>query len=235
MKIAIDCRSLDWKHSGIARYLDNILKELATLDKANEYYLLFPRKSKASYHFAKSKTIYFLANDFIYKFWKTPKFLKKEKIDIYWSPTQELPFWKPKYTRYFITIHDAAMEHDISSQTLKVKILHFLMVYKFSAGIADVIFTDSNYSKNDIANSLKINKSKIVVTFIGVDKKFKPIEKQSARLKLNKKFGIDSQYIFYINTGKPKNLLNAYAQLINNKWKNIDINLVTLGKSVNKE
>src|ERR1035437_7619940 len=126
MKIAIDCRSLEWKHSGIARYLDNILKELAAIDSKNEYFLLFPRKTEINYRFAKSKIIYLFGNDLIYKFWKTPQFLSKEKIDTYWSPTQELPFWKPRGTKYFVTIHDGSIKDSISDQNIKVKVLFYL-------------------------------------------------------------------------------------------------------------
>lgn len=230
-KIAIDCRSLEWKHSGIARYLDNILKELSAIDKNNEYFLLFPRKTEINYNFAKSKKVYLFANEFVYKFLKTPFFLKKEKIDIYWSPTQELPFWKPKGIRYFVTVHDASITDNILDQNLKVKILYYIGLYNLSVIIADRIFTDSLYAKKDIMEKFKAKENKIIVTYLGCDICFKRLKKAKAYNFVKDKFKITSPFIFYVNNGRPLNLLKAYASLIDHEWKNIDIKLVVLGKS----
>lgn len=232
MKIAIDCRSLAWKHSGIARYLDNILLFLEK-DKENTYYLLSPFKLSKKYK-GNIKYITFNSNEIIYKYIDTPIFLNKEKINAYWSPTPELPFIKIAKCKYICTIHDVAFEHDISSSSWKVKVIHLLGLYKRSAKLADLIFTDSYYSKVDIEKTYNINENKIVVTYIGIDDTFKAIAKSSAKKLVGDKFGIQGKYIFYINTGRPTNLLIAFKKLLEGKFKTIEMQLVCLGKSINE-
>lgn len=229
MKIAIDCRALEWEHSGIARYLNNILLKLLEIDKKNFYFLLSPNDIFFdNKKYQNTKRVHLKGNDFYYKYWKTPQFLLKEKIDIFWSPTQDLPLWKPYGCKFISTIHDAAIEHDISTQSFRVKTLFFLGFYKKATEMADIILTDSNFSKKDIANVYKVPKSKIVVTYLGIDSNFKKIAKKKAKKFVKNSFGIDKDYIFYINTGKPKNLFKAFASLLKTEKS---LALVSLGES----
>jgi glycosyltransferase involved in cell wall biosynthesis len=233
-KIAIDCRSLQWKHSGIARYLQSVLNELFTLDSKNIYYLLSPYKLDldSPQNFT---SIQLGGNELIYKYFYTPNFLRQEKIDVYWSPTHELPLQKVAGCKYYSTIHDVAFEHDISSNTWKVRLLHMLGIYKRSAHIADLIFTDSHYSQQDIAETYGINKDSIVVTYLGVGNEFKIIDKHLAQQFVANKFSIHNPYIFYINTGRPKNLIRAFSELIKEEKNISKYTLVCLGKSALEE
>lgn len=233
MKIAIDCRSLLWKHSGIARYLDNILSEIIKKDTKNEYYLLSPSSLTQKYTAKNIHYVTFDTNDLLYKYLHTPIFLQREKIHLYWSPTHELPFVKIKSCRYICTIHDIAFEHDISSSGWKVKLFYFLGIYARSARIADAILTDSEYSKKDIQKKYGVSEKKIFVTHIGIDKNFHPIPHHTAQVYVKKKFGIQNKYIFYVNTGRPKNLLIAMQELLKTKYK--DLQLVCLGNSLSQE
>lgn len=235
-RIAIDCRALQWKHSGIARYIHNILLELAKQDLENEYYLLSPVDiDLTTYPFKNLKKEVFNTNELIYKFLKTPIFIKKEKIDIYWSPTQDLPLWKPKNCEYISTIHDAAMEYDMSPYSFKVRLLHALGLYSRSAKLSDVVFTDSYFSRKDVSTSYRINLNKIIVTYLGVDPIFRKIGRIEARKYVNQKFNINDPYIFMVNTGRPKNLLLAFSKLKKNEWENNNIKLIILGRSINDE
>lgn len=233
--IAVDCRSLRWTHSGIARYLRNILKELMQIDTRNHYFLLnYPAVET---HDIPSNFIPVTGpqNFFLYKFVWTPNFLNKHAINVYWSPTQELPLFKVDACRYITTIHDIAFEHPGISTSFNVRALQRLGLYRRSARLADSIFTDSYYSRDDIAQTYNVPLQKIVVTYLGVDKSFYPIDKTIAKRNTEVTFGINFPYIFYINTGKPKNLFTAFAQLIQGEWKARNLKLVCLGASASKE
>jgi glycosyltransferase involved in cell wall biosynthesis len=234
-KIAIDCRVLAWKHSGIARYLDNILLQLAELDKTGQYFLLSPVPLPSLYKRKNMTPITLSHNDLVYKFFAIPQYLKKEKIDVFWSPTHDLPLIKMSNCKYIATIHDVAFEHDISPYGWKVRVLHDLGLYKRSAKIADVILTDSQFSKEDIVKTYHLDSQKIIVTYLGADERFKEINKDKAKAYVAKRFGLDQAYIFYVNTGRPKNLLEAFHLLKENEWKKTEVKLVCLGKSVNQE
>lgn len=230
LRIAIDCRSLAWQHSGIARYLRNVLRELTSLDKANKYYLLnyYPQEN---IHLPENfEAIIAPPNILIYKFIWTPYYLLRNKIDVYWSPTQELPLIKMGSCRYISTIHDVAFKHKGVVTSINVRVFDFLGIYKRSTQLADVIFTDSEFSKQDIARIYNKPPDSIVVTYLGVESIFRPVSKEIAREYTKNHFDITKPYIFYINTGRPRNLLHAFS-LFKQKFPNSDIFLVTLGRS----
>lgn len=229
-KIAIDCRVLGWKHSGIARYLASILVHLLAHDKQNQYYLLTPTPIQFSTKAKNVKIVELRSNEFLYKYWYTPKFIKKEKIDLYWSPSQDMPLWKSNNCRYVITIHDVAYEHDSSPYSMRVKVLHALGFYRTAAIQADCIITDSRYSKDDIVQTYKISKKKIQVIYLGVDDTFIKIPYRKALAQVKKLFSLDGEYIFYINTGRPERLYQAFSLFL--KKADYPITLVSIGKSV---
>jgi glycosyltransferase involved in cell wall biosynthesis len=174
-------------------------------------------------------------NFLLYKFVWTPHILQKHRISVYWSPTQELPLFKVGTCKYITTIHDIAFEHLGISTSFNVRVLQHLGLYRRSATIADAIFTDSYYSRDDIAKTYRIPIQKIVVTYLGVDESFQLIDKNTAKRNVEVSYGINFPYIFYINTGRPKNLFTAFAQLTRNEWKETKLKLVCLGKSVSKD
>lgn len=234
-RIAIDCRSLEWKHSGISRYLRNILAELAKIDNQTQYFLLNCKNINNLSLTNNFKVVSGPKNFFFYKFFWTPIFIKKNSIDTYWSPTQELPLFKISSCKYIATIHDVAFEHSGILTSTNVKVLKNIGLYRTSAMFADVILTDSYYSRDDIAGTYQIPLQKIFVTYLGVDDIFRPIAKITARKSVEQTFSISSPYIFYINTGKPRNLFRAFAGLVENEWKDNKLKLVCLGNSATSD
>lgn len=233
-KIAIDCRVLKWQHYGISRYLDNILSILLERDKFNEYYLLTPYDIDLGFDRQNVRQVKLLSNDIIFKFLKIPKFLQTEKINVYWSPTQDLPLMKVKCCKYISTIHDIAFEYYKGWFGWKVRLMSMLGLYKRSAHIADMIFVDSEFTKQDAINQYKIESNKINVVYPGIDNRFNYIDKKKAQKYLIDNFDINYEYIFYVDTVRARNLLLAFADLVKNEWKYKDIKLICLGKFGNK-
>lgn len=231
-KIAIDCRILGWKHSGMTRYLDNILKAIKLFDKRNSYFLLTPGNVILGKNYLDTtfEQVSLSSNEFIYKFIDTPRFLKKEKIDIYWSPTPELPVWRVRNCKYISTIHDIAYEYNRDWFSFKVRLMSILGYYAHSARMANHIFAISNFTKNEVLKKYRIAPEKITVTYEGVDDRFVPLEKNTVREHLRERFDIKSKYIFYIDTVRSRNLISAFSDLVKSEWKDFDIVLVCLGK-----
>jgi glycosyltransferase involved in cell wall biosynthesis len=228
-KIAIDCRVLKWEHSGIARYLDNVLSRLLKIDKDNQYYLLTPSDTNLRFNGHRVRQVKLLSHDAIFKYFKIQQFLKREKIDIYWSPSQDLPLFKIRDCKYIATIHDIAFEYYMSWFSYRVRLMSMLGAYKRSARMADMIFATSEFTKQDVSNQYNIESSRIKVIYQGVDNRFKYIDKLEAQAYLKKIFDINDKYIFYVDTVRTRNLILAFANLVKNEWKNENIRLICLG------
>ena len=96
-----------------------------------------------------------------------------------------------------------------------------------------MIFTVSEFSKQDIANCYKINPDKIVVTYNGVNDAFRPIsEEEIDRPKLNDEYGIEKDYILTVCNLQPRKnlvrLIQAFRLL--KKDYSEQLQLVIVGK-----
>lgn len=234
-KIAIDCRVLKWERSGIARYLENILYRLLKIDRDNQYYLLAPYDININLNWQNVKQIRLPSTDIIYKHYNITQFLRKEKVDIYWSPTQDLPLFKVKNCKYICTIHDIAFEYYKNWFGWKVRLASIMGEYKRSAHMADMIFAVSEFTIQDVISQYKIDSRKINVVYPGIDNRFNYIDKEEAHNYLRNNFNVIYEYIFYVDTVRARNLILAFADLVKNQWKDKKIKLVCLGNFGNKK
>jgi len=230
-KIAIDCRCFV-SYSGISRYLDNILTRLIVLDTKNSYYLICPEYYNILNKYRQSNNFEVVnlnvKNDFIYKFFSINRFLKKEDIDIYWTPTQDSLFFKRKQVKVVITVHDISFEHHRNWFNYKIKLMSWLGFYKFFLKKADYLFYDSNFTKNDVKQTYHIHKPGLV-TYMGTSEQFKKIDKKMAARYVADHFNIKSKYLFYLDTVRFENLFKAFALFLSDR-KNVDIQMVCLGQ-----
>ncbi len=98
--------------------------------------------------------------------------------------------------------------------------LFFARFMPFSYGFADHYITDSEHSKRDIIEHLKIPAEKITVTPLAAGPEFRPLRpSEQPRLKeVLKKYGITQPYIIHVATLEPRKnlefLLRAFHQAI---------------------
>ena len=99
---------------------------------------------------------------------------------------------------------------------------------------ADLIFTDSDYSKIDLVAGCGVPSERIVVTHLGFDSDIfnsKPTDVAAAHAVLNR-FGIDGPYVLHVGAIEPRKnltrLANAYRLLIRRR-KDISFHLVLCG------
>ena len=84
---------------------------------------------------------------------------------------------------------------------------------------ADLVVTDSAYSKSDISRYLQVDPDKIAVVYPGCDSRFAPVETELARGRIANAFGISQPFLFYVGgTDYRKNLgclVDAFAEIRN--------------------
>ncbi len=229
MRIAIDVRMITPFMHGISRYAYNLLEGISAIDKENDYVLVsnntFLQGFVSSHENFSQKIIpsrlYGISEQVT-----MPRLLKKNKIDIFHSPS----FFGPVLAgcKVVMTIHD--MIHVLfPGESSVLHRAYYNIIVKRAARNASRIITVSENSKCDISSYLNLPSEKIAVTYNAVDKQFKcssddDINKIKGRLKINDK------YILYVGSQKPhKNvglLIAAYLQL----REKINHQLVIVGK-----
>ncbi len=217
MRIGIDVRELEkGKITGIGRYLLDFLK-LAIKQKPEWEFVLFGNQNTQINLEAPNLTKIFIPEYFTL-WWdqvKLPRYLKKEKIDIFLTPYLKAPLSLP--CKLVVIINDLIPFLFPGYQRLKnlPRRVYFRNLGKRTAKMADKIIAISYYSKKDIVKYFQVSEEKIEVIHLGVDKKYRPLS--SNLEKITSKYGIGGKFIFYFGNFNPhknvKTLVEAYHRL----------------------
>src|SRR3989344_1426451 len=228
LRIGIDARFVGPEGTGLGKYTEKLILNLAKLDKKNEY-SIFLRSENWSFLKLPNNFKKVLAD---IKWYSTEEQLKlsgifsKEKLNLLHVPHFNVPIlYKGKFV---VTIHDL-IHHQFSEQSASTK--NFLMfkikrtAYKtiiYSAvRRAAKIIVPSNFVKKQVISAFKINPEKIIVTHEAAEEEYFGQLKNS-KLKtqnLLKKLKINTPYIIYGGNAYPhknlERLLDAFKILIN--------------------
>ncbi len=222
MTIAIDARSLEGQKTGVGRYLINLLKYWKG-EKDLRFILYFQNsipedKILKSRNFIKKiiKNPINLKSNAFWQHFTLLAALKKDHPIFFFSPSYLLPFFCS--IKSAVTIHDISYEARPEWFSLSNRILLRKMSF-CAAKKAEIIFTPSNFSKNEIIKYYKVNPEKIKVTPLGVGESFKKKSVQflpqnnSAAVqdnykfddsekikKIKEKYGIKNKFVFYIGS-----------------------------------
>ncbi len=177
MKIGIDVSQLAYKDTGVANYLENLVKNFLTIDKKNEYVLFFSSLRKSIEYPVSS--IQLGKNVQIKKFRLPPSVL-----DLLWNRLHIFPI------EWFIGNIDVFITSDWTEpptrRAKKATILYDLIVHKSRKETnekivetprrklhwvkkeSDLIFCISEATKKDAQEILGIDKEKLKVIYPGI-------------------------------------------------------------------
>lgn len=210
MRVAVDCRWIFPKLSGIGKHTDNLIEGLKKIDRQNTY--LFLNKLLMPYG------LFSLRNQL-----RLPRLLRRLDVDLYHSTNYMIPLFMKRKIKVVVTIHDM-IPWKFPHYTPKAKKTRFFWFFKtimiLSARRADKIIAVSENTAADICNCLKVNPEKISVVYNGMDPEFfedRKVEKEG--------------YILFVGRQDPyknlEGLVRAYAVLI--KKYNIKNRLLVVG------
>lgn len=188
-----------------------------------------------------------------YKRWNTTFKLAIEEIKphLYFSVNFErgLPtVWNYKRQLSFIP-KTAVMAHDAiplatnsySSKSIVHNLLKGIFYRSMFSGVrnADIVLTNSNYSKNDLIKYGKVKEEKIVPIYLGVDEKFSVPSTPSDIKHVMKAFGLESKKYFIYDSGLEKNkgvgdLIKIFKNLMAFNIEALPTKLVLVGKDFTK-
>lgn len=213
MRIAIDARMLTNTLTGVGRYLLNLIKHLAEIDKENEYRILAASRLSLDNFLSK-----FQAPNFRKIIVKTPMVsprqhftippvLRRERIDIFHYPQFDLPLFQK--CKSVITIHDLNVLQiaDYFPKQRFIRRTYSRWITKVSLQRAEKIIAISQSTKEDIIRHFKTPKEKIEVIHEAADEHFHPLPQEATRKTLEK-YSLSSPYLLYVGVRRAhKNLL----------------------------
>ena len=240
------------KHTGIGRYVQNLVENLLEIDKENSYVLFVKddrteeiENLKIKYSFKidnlKLKIIPSKVQHYSFKEQVAlPVLIRKEKLDLMHFPHFNVPvFYRGKY---IVTIHDL-IKHSSRGMTTTtrsswfywLKYLGYKFVFSQAVKKAKKIITPSQFVKNEVIKEYGVKPGKVVVTYEGVDEKLKAKSEERKtmvqNLKLLERYEIKKPYLLYVGSVYPhKNVerLIEAVKLLNNKYLTSDILHITL-------
>jgi glycosyltransferase involved in cell wall biosynthesis len=240
MKIGIDARF--WGHAGPGRYVQNLVLALEKIDSKNTY-IIFNLQGSKDYKVSgegfRSVSLGVPWYSFAEQI-KLPFLFGKEKLDLLHVPFFNIPVLYPG--KIAVTIHDLTIHRFSTARaTTRWRPFNLLkrLVYRFVFWVAlkkaAIIFTPTEFVKRDLLNEYGwLDENKIVVTYEGVDEKFKSqreeVKSNNSRTVLSH-YGVEKPYLLYVGSMYPhKNLerLIESFRLVQEEYPGL--NLVLVGK-----
>lgn len=227
MRIVIDGRMV--QESGIGRYIRNLITNLQTIDKENEYFILHLQKDYDT--LAYDSNFQKILADFrwygVTEQIKLPRLLQNIRPDLVHFPHFNVPVFY--LGNYIVTIHDLIHQHFQMKRTtrlnplsFKVKQLGYKKIFKNALKKSAKIIVPSNYIKDLLFDEWGVSNDKVVVTYEAVDGKILELSKklELKSQKLLEKFNIKLPYIFYVGNAHPhknvEGLIKAFLRLKKN-------------------
>lgn len=233
MKLGILSWILDRQRTGIDNYLYNIILEMIEAGHSSDISLIHYKKT--------DDEIYKKINDVIIPslplklttHWGMSKAIKKAEIDVFHLPshwhTQISPFFLNSSVKKVVTVHDIIPL--FFQENLPPEYKYWGPTLKLIRNRIDCVITDSENTKNDCIEYLKIPEEKIEVIYLAADKRYKYMKnKNELRNELKLKYSIQDPFILYVGTVESRKnvslLIKSFYKL---KKQGINHKLVLIG------
>jgi glycosyltransferase involved in cell wall biosynthesis len=223
------------KLEGIGQFSYETLKIITTNNPTVHFYFLFDRDFDEEFIFSDNITPIVLSpkarHPFLFIWWfevEVASILNKIKPSLFLSPDGYLSL--RANCKQLPVIHDINFEHFKGNLPWLVQKYYTYFFPRF-AKKASRIATVSEFSKDDISTTYKIEKNKIDVVYNGVAKHFHPISEEE-KFVVKQKLTKNKNYFFYIGSLHPrKNILNLIKAFeIFKENTNSDFMLVLAGE-----
>lgn len=211
MRIGLDFTSAVHQGAGIGRYTRGLVQALSQLHPENEYVLLVSGRPSADAlppSLPGNFRIRYLplAHRWTTVLWHrlrlpVPADLFIGRVDIFHSPDFVLP---PLASgKKILTVHDLSFFR--YPQGAEPSLRWYLEgAVPRSVARADLLFADSQCTKKDIVDILRVPEEKVEVVYPGVDPIFQPVEDEAEKKRMKAKYGLHAPFILSVGTIEPR-------------------------------
>src|SRR3989338_5690479 len=217
MRIGIDARL--YSQTGVGSYIRNLLRELAIINKRDEFYIYLNNPEYGDFREPSSKWHKVLLNlkwHSIQEQIFIPIRFMQDKLDVAHFPYFNVPIFYPG--KYLLTIHDLIVDHFDTGRAstlplvlYKLKRLAYRIITKIGARRASYITVISQTTQREVMDHYGKNTS-MLLTYDALDTHFTGLVKTHRPKKYH-----DSDYILYVGNAYPhknlERLVEAFALL----------------------
>ena len=221
MRIGIDARLYGVKHTGIGRYTQNLILNLAKADRKNTYVIFGSEEireeieSLKRFEFVKLTTrIYSLGEQLI-----NPFVFKKAKLDLLHVPHFNAPIFYSG--RLVITLHDLIKHFSTGKDTTThspaiywIKHWAYRLIVRVNLTKAVSVIVPSNFWRDYLVDKLHIPADKVHVTYEAVDKKF-TLDKKLKPQKVLSQYGLEKPFLIYTGNLYPHKNVPFLIEAVN--------------------
>jgi len=215
MRIGVEASSYYKNIAGTGVYIRSIV-EILLRKKENKEIILFSNGRQSGLDLAKKrnmfKRLFNALKDIIWVQIGLPYNLIKNNIDILFCPAYIAPVLSPRPT--VVTIHDASFLR-YPNTCDKLFRLYLKILLPFIKRRADVILTDSFFSKNEIVELLKISPEKVQVVYCGCNKNFRIIDDIIEIDRMRLKYNLPKNFILHVGTLEPRKNITTLVLAFN--------------------
>lgn len=223
MKVAIDARGINWyKGTGIGTYTENILKNLLEINGEDTYHIYWSGEDYEYFKRHNSKIV--MASKKHHRFFEQsyfPNNIESEGATLYHIPQNGMGLSPNIKCKTIVTIHDL-IPYTMPETVGKGYLLNFLKDMPYIIEKADGILTVSEYSKQDILRFFPIDEDKIYVTPLAADTKYKPLDKDYCKKKIEEVFNISKDFILYLGGFSSRKNVKGLIEAFHKVYKTLD-------------
>jgi glycosyltransferase involved in cell wall biosynthesis len=217
MHIVIDCRSIHHHMAGIGRVAYNLAKHIGQRVQGQRVTALIGSRPPPDLSIPGVDLLPLDSAmiDEPFEQLGLPAVLEEIGADIYLNTTFSVPALKTTSFQISI-IHDVVFEDH--PEWVEEQLRGYLQRWsRFASKYADRIVTVSDHARSRICEVYKLNESKVIRIYNGIEKESFARPSNAACDKMRHSFGLNSDYILYLGSIEPKKgvpeLLNAFACL----------------------
>jgi len=231
MKIAFNARVLTERQGGPYRYTRNVIRELAKIDRGNEYFLVLNDDYSFDFPLPENfhTVLYRTKSKLLFDYWVMPYFSWKNPMDVLVFPKNTFsPLVRGKKIPVF---HDIIyFEKELGFREFNFfDNLHHTVMIPVSARFAAANLAVSDFTASRMRELLGIKPETIRVIKEGVEDSFRVIRDRKMLEAVKKKYGVVSPFFFYSGSLSPRKNMLRVIQAFNAVKDRIPHNLYYTG------
>lgn len=229
MWIGIDIRK--YYDFGIGTYIRHLIQEYALLKPARSFHLYVTPEDAPSIevpeHWEKSIVPY--GKYSLGEIFLLGRNVRANGVSVFHSPHYTLPFGLKG--KSVVTVHDLIHLRFPQFFSRAQRAYSFMMI-RHAINDARYVITDTEFTKQDILRSFRVDERKIVPIHLGVAGSFRIVDRGVVE-RFRSRTGLERRYLLFVGNTKPHKglhvLLDAFAGILKNYS---DLDLVISGGSV---
>ena len=231
MRLGVDAREIqDGVVTGIGRSLANFISYFTGHDSPHELVLFAEKRLPIPLSSRCREVTIPPGPTFLWDQCKLPLHLKRERIDLFYSPYYKLPLLSsiPSVNQVLDLMYLVFPPY---IQDLGIfKRLYYATFGRAFSNKAINIITDSEHARDDIIRLWKIRPEKITVIPLGAADRYVPVTDKETCARVRLKFNLPERYILYLGNFKPhKNVVSLVQAFARIREEGKDCKLVLAG------